>query len=73
MRKLTAIAVALGFLAASSLPTLAATATTGLTNTYELSAATEKKTMKKPSAAYCKKHPKSKACKKKKTEEKKKM
>jgi hypothetical protein len=48
MRKLTAIAVALGFLATTSLPTIAAPAiNTGVVKTDTLSAAAKKKTTKK--------------------------
>ena len=58
MRKFTAVALALGFLAATGLPTFAATAVNhGVAKTETLSAKTKKLT-----AAYCKKHPKVKGC-----------
>ena len=71
MRKLTAIAVALGFLAAMSLPTLATPATNGyVKTTQEMAAKKKAKKTKKPSAAYCRKHPKAKGCATKKMEKK---
>ncbi len=57
MRNITAVFVALSFLAATSLPTIAATAA----NTDELSAASHVK-MKKPTKAACKKDPKLEGC-----------
>jgi hypothetical protein len=70
MRKLTALTVALGFLAATSLPTLATPAENGLANTTQLSAQTEQKPMKKKHKTT--KHKKSKKTAHKKTAHKKK-
>ena len=47
MRKLTAIAVALGFLASTSLPTIAAPSVNGVVKSDDLSAAKKKKKKKK--------------------------
>lgn len=54
MRKLTVLAVALGFLATSALPTIAAPASNDTVNSYELSAA-KKKAAKKKAAPKAKK------------------
>jgi len=57
MRNFTAIIAALGFLAATSLPTIAAPTS----NTEQLSAASHVKA-KKPTKAACKKDPKLEGC-----------